>query len=222
MGDFIELTAVDGHRLSAYRADPEGTPRGAVVVVQEIFGINGHIRSVCDGFAQDGYVAIAPALFDRLRPGIFLGYTPEDIEEGRAHKTQIRTDDAICDILAAVDLARKAGKVGIVGYCWGGFLAWQASAMVDGLSCSVPYYGGGIPDHTALKSRVPVMMHFGRNDAAIPLAAVEKFAQARPDVLVHLYDAGHGFNCDQRASYDAASATVARERTLAFLRQHVG
>lgn len=222
MGTRIQLTAADGHRCGAFRADPAGTPRGAIVVVQEIFGVNSHIRSVCDGFARDGYVAIAPALFDRVQPGVEIGYSQAEIEQGIGLKGKVALDQALQDIQAAVAAVRGAGKVGIVGYCWGGFLAWQAAAKVDGLAASVAYYGGGVPDAVAVDPRIPVLMHFGRTDHAIPLAGVERFSKARPAVSIFLYDAGHGFNCDQRASYDAASAKVARERTLSFFAKHVG
>ena len=222
MGTRIQLTAADGHRCGAFRADPAGTPRGAIVVVQEIFGVNSHIRSVCDGFARDGYVAIAPALFDRVQPGVEIGYSQAEIEQGIGLKGKVALDQALQDIQAAVAAVRGAGKVGIVGYCWGGFLAWQAAAKVDGLAASVAYYGGGVPDAVAVDPRIPVLMHFGRTDHAIPFAGVERFSKARPAVSIFLYDAGHGFNCDQRASYDAASAKVARERTLSFFAKHVG
>jgi carboxymethylenebutenolidase len=222
MGEFIELVASDGHRLSAWRSTPIGAPRGAIVVIQEIFGVNGHIRSVTDGFAAEGYLAIAPALFDRLRAGVDLGYGADDVEEGRALRGQIKTDLAKLDVDAAVRAAKAAGNVGIVGYCWGGLVAWAASEMVDGLACSVAYYGGGIPDHPEIRPRCPVMMHFGRADAMIPVHSVDQFGKAHPEVAIFLYDAGHGFNCDQRPSFDYLAAQQARARTLDFFREHVG
>ena len=223
MGQWIELTAADGARLSAYRADPpQGKPRGGLVVAQEIFGVNGHIRAVCDGFAADGYVAIAPALFDRYEPKIDIGYTPEDIARGRELKARAGTDAALSDIAAARDAAATAGRVGIAGYCWGGFIVWMSAARVPGLACAVAYYGGGMTDAITEQPRCPVMAHFGERDAAIPVAGVKLLAAAHPEVQVFLYPAEHGFNCDQRKSYDPASAALARERTLAFLRAHVG
>jgi carboxymethylenebutenolidase len=222
MGISIELTAADGVRLSAYRADPSRAPRGAIVVVQEIFGVNSHIRSVCDGYAADGYVAIAPALFDRTERGVDLGYTPEDIARGRELKAAAATEPALADVAAARDAVSRAGKVGVIGYCWGGFIAWMAAARLDGFACAVPYYGGGMLEAAAERPRCPVMAHFGEQDAHIPAEGVSQFAARHPEAEVFLYPAGHGFNCDQRASYDAAAAKLARERTLAFLTRHVG
>src|SRR5512135_3292054 len=138
MGKTIELTAADGHKLSAYRADPAGKPRGAIVVIQEIFGVNSHIKSVADGYAADGYVAIAPAMFDRVQKGFDVGYTPDDIAKGREVRGKVTTDMALKDAQAAINEAGKAGKVGIVGYCWGGFVAWMAANKLSGLTCSVP------------------------------------------------------------------------------------
>jgi len=222
MGKMIELTAADGHKLSAYRAEPAGKPRGGIVVVQEIFGVNGHIRSVADGYAADGYLVIAPALFDRVKRNVDIGYTPPDIQAGMEIRAKVAIDDAMKDVKAAVNAAAEAGKVGIVGYCWGGFVSWTASSQVDGVACAVPYYGGGMTNAIDLQPKCPVLMHFGERDDHIPLEGVKKLAAAHPHDTVHIYPAGHGFNCDQRGSYDAASAKLARERTLAFFRQHVG
>ncbi len=218
----IELTAADGHRFSAYVAAPAGPPRGALVVVQEIFGVNPHIRSVADGFAAEGYLAIAPALFDRVERGVELGYGEADIQRGFALKTATGNDAPLLDIAAAVVHVKGAGKVGVVGYCWGGLLSWLAACRLDGLAASVPYYGGGMPDQAMLRPRCPVLAHFGEKDSHIPLASVEAFRTAQPGVTIELYPAPHGFNCDQRASYDAASAAQARQHTLAFLRRHLG
>ena len=218
----FELTAPDHHTLAAYRAEPDGPPRGALVVVQEIFGVNGHIRSVADGFARDGYLVIAPAVFDRVQRGVELGYTKEDVARGRELRARCSLDAALIDLGAAAAAAAVAGKVGIVGYCWGGFLTWMASVYVPGLACAVPYYGGGILDHADLEPRCPVLAHFGERDAGIPADGVRQLARRHPQHQILLYPADHGFNCDQRASYDAASAQLARERTLAFLREHVG
>jgi carboxymethylenebutenolidase len=216
----IELTAADGHHLAAYRAEPAGTPRGTVVVIQEIFGVNSHIRSVADGYAAEGYLAIAPAMFDRVMRGVELGYTSEDVAKGRDLRAKIALDPAMLDVAAAVKAG--TGKVGIVGFCWGGFVTWMAAAKVAGLACAVPYYGGGMLDHADVKATCPVMCHFGEKDQMIPAEGVRKLAAAHPDHQVFLYDADHGFNCDQRGSYDAPAAKLARERTLAFLAQYVG
>ena len=222
MGHWVDLTAADGFRLSAYRADPEGVPRGALVVAQEIFGVNGHIRSVCDGYAADGYVAIAPALFDRYERGVDIGYTPPDIARGRELKALAKADAALQDVAAARDAVASAGKVGILGYCWGGYIAWIAAARVAGFACAVPYYGGGMTDAIAEQPKCPVMAHFGERDSMIPVTGVNALAAAHPTAQVFIYPADHGFNCDQRGSHDAASARLARERTLAFLRQNIG
>jgi len=217
----VELKAADGQRFPAYLARPSGPPKGALVVVQEIFGVNSHIRAVADGYAADGYLAIAPAVFERVEPGVELGYTDADIARGRTLRTSAGDDNALVDIAAAIAHVDQGLKVGIVGYCWGGLLSWLAACKLDGLSAAVVYYGGGVPGQAALSPRCPVLAHFGERDAAIPVDTVRAFGAAHPEVELHLYDAGHGFNCDQRGSYDAASAARARERTLAFLARHL-
>jgi len=226
MGKMIELTAADGHKLAAYRADPVGTnagkPRGAIVVIQEIFGVNSHVKSVADGYAADGYLAIAPALFDRAQRGFDVGYTPEDIAKGREVRAKVSNDMAMKDTEAAIKAVSNAGKVGIVGYCWGGLITWLAAAKLPGLSAAVPYYGGGILDNADLQPKVPLMGHFGERDAHIPVEGVRKLAEKHKKHQIFIYAADHGFNCDQRGSYDAPAAKQARERTLAFFRQHVG
>jgi len=222
MGQAIELTAGDGFKLAAYRADPSAKPRGGLVVAQEIFGVNSHIRSVCDGYAADGYAVIAPALFDRYQRGVDIGYTPDDIAKGRDLKGRTQIDAALLDVAAARDALSTAGKVGIIGYCWGGYVAWMAAARLSGYACTIPYYGGGVLEAGAEKPKCPVMAHFGERDSMIPVDGVRKLAAAHPEAQVFVYAADHGFNCDQRGSYDAAAAKTARERSLAFLRQHVG
>jgi carboxymethylenebutenolidase len=222
MGRSIELKAADGFVLSAYRADPADSPRGGIVIVQEIFGVNSHIRSVCDGFAADGYLAIAPALFDRYERGVDIGYTPEDIARGRELKGRAQADSALQDVAAARDAAAGAGKVGVIGYCWGGYIAWLAASREPGFACSVPHYGGGMLDAVGERPKCPVMAHFGERDTMIPVDGVRKFAAAHPEAQIFIYAADHGFNCDQRASYDAVAAKLARDRTLAFLRQYIG
>jgi len=226
MGNFIELKAADGHVLSAYVAQPAGAARGAVVVLQEIFGVNSHIRSVADGYAVAGYLAVAPATFDRVKRGVELGYTAEDMQAGSALKAAVEALPApgvLQDIQAAIDHAASAGKVGIVGYCWGGLLVWRSAAALSGLSAAVAYYGGGVttPAEVARQPKVPVLAHFGDKDHWIPLDTVEAFRAAHPEVQVHVYAANHGFNCDQRGSYDEAAANTARERSLAFFAQHL-
>ena len=211
------LQAADGHRLAAYRAAPSGRARGALVVLQEIFGVNSHIRSIADGYATDGWLAVAPAMFDRVERGVEIGYTPADIERGRELKGGCSNDHALLDIAAAVDSVRSAGNVTVIGYCWGGTLAWLAACRQPGLAAAVSYYGGGIGELVDLSPRCPVLAHFGDRDASIPLGVVDALRTAHPEVEIHVYPAGHGFNCDQRGSYDAASAALARERSLAFL-----
>jgi len=222
MGTQIELTASDGVTISAYRADPAGKPRGGLIVCQEIFGVNVHVRGVCDRYAQEGYLAIAPAFFDRVQPGVELGYEPDDIAKGRELMQKVSIDNALKDVAAALAIASEAGKVGIVGYCWGGTVAWAAAARLDGLSAAIPYYGGGIAGMADKKPRIPTMAHFGEKDHSISMADVEKIRAAQPDVIVHTYAAGHGFNCEMRGSYDKPSADLALSRSLEFLRQHVG
>ena len=223
MGQLIELTAADGKKIAAYRADPAGKPRGGLVVIQEIWGVNDHIRKVADGYAAEGYLAIAPALFDRVEAGVMMDqYTPETMQRGFGLMQKVNIDDGLHDVSAAVQVAAAAGKVGVVGYCFGGRMAWLSAARVAGVAASVPYYGGGIPGLAAEQPKCPVMLHFGERDAHIPVASVEEFKQSHPSLAVHLYAADHGFNCDQRGAWDAPAAQLARERTLAFLRQHVG
>ncbi len=226
MGDIIKLQAADGHAFPAYVARPAGTPRGGVVVLQEIFGVNSHIRDVADGYAKEGYLAVAPSTFHRVKAGVELGYTPDDMSAGIALKASVEALPApgvLPDIQAAIDHAAQAGKVGIVGYCWGGLLTWRAACLLKGLSAAVPYYGGAstTPEEVARTPRVPVLAHFGERDHWIPLEGVQALQKAHPAVQVHVYAADHGFNCDQRGSYDAAAAGQARERTLAFFAQHL-
>jgi carboxymethylenebutenolidase len=221
MGTMIELTAADGHKFAAYRAEPQGKPRGALVVVQEIFGVNSHVKQVADGFAADGYLAIAPAFFDRKERGIDLGYQQADIDRGRGIAMSLDWNNTIKDVDAAIANVKGAGKVGIVGYCWGGTVAWVAAARAAGLVCSVPYYGGGIANMTDESPKVPVMFHWGETDHAIPMDAVRKVEAAHPSQQSYVYPSGHGFNCDHRGSYHADSAKLARGRTIEFLRKHI-
>jgi carboxymethylenebutenolidase len=223
MGEMLTLTAEDGHKLAAYRATPAGTPRGGLVIVQEIFGVNSHIKKVTDGFAADGYVSIAPALFDRVERDFATGYAPADMERGRAVRGKIPWDNMIKDVRAAVSELKRAGlKVGVIGYCMGGTVAWLSATRIDGLAASVGYYGGGIADTAEEKPRGPVMLHFGETDAGIPKEHYEKVARVHPKIPIHIYPAGHGFSCDERGSYHEPSATLARKRTLDFLREHLG
>jgi carboxymethylenebutenolidase len=229
MGHVVDLTSSDGFTFPAYVAMPAGRPRGAVVVLQEIFGVNAHIRAVADGYAAAGYVAVAPATFHRVQAGVELGYAEADMQTGFALKTAVEALPApgvMADIQAAIDHAAQVGggKVAVLGYCWGGLLSWRSACTLTGLAAAVPYYGGGVTTETeaARTPRCPVMAHFGDQDHWIPLDTVEAFRARQPGVQVHVYAANHGFNCDQRGAFDAAAAQLARERTLAFLAQHVG
>ncbi len=222
MGNTIQLTAADGHKFSAYRAEPAGKPKGALIVVMEIFGVNSHIRKVTDEYAADGYLAIAPAMFDRVQPGLEIGYTPADIEVGRGIMQKMKLEDALKDVEAAMKNVASAGKTGIVGYCWGGTVAWKAACNLNGLACSIPYYGGGIPGLINEKPKCPVMFQWGETDASIPLDKAKQVAEAHKNQIHHFYPAGHGFNCDQRGSFNAESSKLARQRTLEFLAKHVG
>src|SRR4051812_36439544 len=223
MGKMIELTASDGHKLAAYRADPQGKARGAVVVIQEIFGVNSHIKSVADGYAADGYLAIAPAMFDRAQRGYDTGYSQPEIQAGIAIMQKLDWKQTMLDVDAAVAEAKKAGKVGIVGYCWGGTVSWVAAAKTAGLSASAPYYGGGMPNFINEKPKVPTLCHFGELDQSPTPDQARAIAKAHPEITAHFYaGAGHGFNCDQRGSYNAEAAKLARTRTLEFFRKHLG
>ena len=226
MGSFIDLKAADGFVFPAYVAQPAGQPKGGVVVLQEIFGVNSHIRAVADGYAQQGYLAVAPSTFHRVKTGVELGYGQDDMAAGMALKTAVEALPApgvMPDIQAAIDHAAQAGKVGIVGICWGRLLTWRAACTLDGLAAASPYYGGGMttPDEIARRPKVPVLAHFGERDHWIPLNSVQAFAKVHPEVRVEVYQADHGFNCDQRGSWDAAAAKLARERTLAFFAEHL-
>ena len=227
MGQTLTLKAADGHSFPAYVAEPAGTPKGGIVVLQEIFGVNSHIRSVADGYAAEGYFVVAPATFHRVKADVELGYTEADMGTGFGFKTAVEglpAPGVMADIQAAIDHAAQAGKVGIVGYCWGGLLTWRSACTLKGLSAAAPYYGGGMTAEgdASRAPTVPVMAHFGDQDHWIPLDTVEAFRAAQPGVVVHVYGANHGFNCDQRGSYHAESAALARERTLAFFAQHLG
>jgi carboxymethylenebutenolidase len=223
MGQFIHLKAADGFAVPAYLALPAGQAKAAVVVIQEIFGVNSHIQAVTDRFAAQGYLAIAPSMFERIKPGVDLGYNEATMTEGFALKTAA-TDlpgaGVMQDIQAAIDYAaaQTGGKVGMIGFCWGGLLTWQSACTLKGISAAAPYYGGGMtaPTEAARAPKCPVMCHFGEKDHYIPMDGVQAFAAAHPEVTVHTYAADHGFNCDQRGSYNQPAADLARERTLAF------
>ena len=221
MGAVENLQAADGFTLAAYRAKPAGTvKRGAVVVIQEIFGVNAHIRNVTDGFAAEGYEAIAPALFDRAQRNVELGYDDKGADIGVELRGRIPVDQTLADVAAAVKAVSSAGPVAVIGYCWGGSIAFLSATRLSGVACAVGYYGGRIAAHADEKSKVPVLLHFGEKDHGIPMSDVAKIREKRPDVEIQVYPADHGFNCDVRGSYDPASAKLALQRSLAFLDQH--
>jgi carboxymethylenebutenolidase len=218
----IEITAADGHKFSAYRAEPSGTPKGSVVVLQEMFGLTAHIKKIADSFAERGYVAIAPSLFDRAKTGVALGYDDAATAEGSELVKQVGMDGPLADIQATVEAVKDAGKVAVVGYSWGGYLAYLAANRVGGLACAIGYYAPGVEDDFREKRRIPTLLHFGEADALIPFEEVVHFRASRPDVSAFSYQgAGHGFNCDERASYDQQAAEQALERTLFWVSQYV-
>jgi len=223
MGTKIKLTAADGHKFDAYFAEGSGAARGAIVLVQEIFGVNSHIRSVADDYAIQGYHVIAPALFDRVQPNLELGYNPADTAQGMKAARQIGMDSALLDVAASINRARSEWsnlKVGVLGFCYGGSLAWLAATRLDS-AAAVCYYGGQIAANAAATSHCPVMMHFGAKDPHIGPEEIKKIKAAHPDLPLFLYDAGHGFNCDQRKDYEPESAKLARQRTLEFFSRHL-
>jgi len=222
MSEYVTLTALDGHKLGAYIARPAGDPIAGLVVVQEIFGVNAHIRSVADGYAKDGFLTIAPALFDRIQPGIELKYEGEDMKTGMSLAQKLVPDLSLSDIGAAIEFACSSTgkKVGIIGYCYGGTMAWLAATRLHP-EAAVGYYGGHIAHYADETPTAPVMLHFGKQDAHIPAEGVEKVHAAHPEVEIYWYDAGHGFNCDARASYNAEAAKLARERSLEFLKKYL-
>ncbi len=222
MGTKLILTAADGHTLGAYRADPAEPAKGGVVVLQEIFGVNGHIRDVCDRFAREGYAAIAPALYDRSSlEDAELEYTGDDVARGRELREEFSWDDTMKDVDAAADVLKGGGlKVGTVGYCWGGTMAYLSATRLD-IAAAVVYYGGQIMPYLDEKERCPLLMHFGKTDHSIPLSDVEAIQKAHAGAVVHVYPAGHGFNCDRRGSYDEAASKLAYERTLSLFAERL-
>lgn len=223
MGKHFSLVASDSFKLGAYRADPSGPPKGGVVVIQEIFGVNHHIRAVCDRISAQGYAAIAPAIFDRQHPNFESGYSPDEIANARKYVANPDWGAMMRDIQAAIDEAKKSGPAAIVGFCLGGTLAFLAAAKLNGLSAAIGWYGGQIAKNADEKPKVPTQLHFGETDASIPMSDVELIKQKRgKDCEIYVYPgAGHGFNCEERGSYNEAAAKVARERSIAFLNKHL-
>ena len=221
MGEHIRLESSDGESIGAYVASVE-SPKGAVVVIQEIFGVNQHIREVTEGYASQGYYAIAPKIFDRIEADIELGYEEADMGKGIELAFQkLDHAKALQDIQAAIHHAGEHGKVGVVGYCFGGLMTWLSACQLEGVSAASSYYGGGVAGQMNMSPNCPVMMHFGELDAHIPMSDVDQVKAAQPDVDVFVYAADHGFNCDHRGSYDAGSAATALERTLNHFGEHL-
>jgi carboxymethylenebutenolidase len=222
VGNDIKLTASDHFQLGGYRADPASAPRAAVVVIQEIFGVNHHIRGVCDRFAGNGYVAIAPAIFDRIEPNFQSGYAPEEVAVARKFVANPDWPAMLRDSQAAIDAVKDIGPVGIIGFCLGGSVAYAAATRLSGLSAAIGYYGGAIVRFADDAPKVPTLLHFGEKDAGIPQSDVDIISAKRPDVEIHVYPgAQHGFNCDERASYDPASSGIAKQRSLDFFARHL-
>ena len=222
MGQDIRLKASDGFELGGYRADPAGAPKGAVVVIQEIFGVNHHIRSVCDRLAKEGYVAVAPSIFDRITPNFQSGYSPDEVAEARKFVANPDFAAMLRDSQAAIDTVKSVGPVGIIGFCLGGSIAYAAATKLSGLSAAIGYYGGAVVRFADDRPTVPTQLHFGEKDAGIPLSDVETIKSKRPEVEVFIYPgAQHGFHCDERASYDKASAETAWPRRMEFFGKHL-
>jgi carboxymethylenebutenolidase len=222
-GATISLRAHDGHRLSAYEARPDRPPRGGLVLLQEIFGVTAHIRRVCDGYSSHGYHVVAPALFDRVRPGAELSYSKEDAAVGRDLRGQIPWEQVFADVVAARERLSGSGKVATLGYCWGGTVSWRAATQLDGIAGAVCYYATQISPHVAERPRCPVLMHFGEGD---PIATLEHAGQLRAvhgaQVKIQVYPASHGFNCDEILNFHEPSAALALQRSLDFLAAHIG
>jgi carboxymethylenebutenolidase len=222
VGHDVKLTASDNFQLGGYRADPASAPKAAVVVIQEIFGVNHHIRAICDRFAGNGYVAIAPAIFDRIEPNFQSGYAPEEVTVARKFVANPDWAAMLRDSQAAIDAVKDVGPVGIIGFCLGGSVAYAAATKLSGLSAAIGYYGSAIVRFAGDMPKVPTQLHFGEKDAGIPLSDVATIRTKRPDVEIHVYPgAQHGFNCDERASYDSASAGIAKQRSLDFFARHL-
>ena len=216
-----ELRAEDGHKLASYAAGPRDARRG-LVVAQEIFGVNRHMRRVCDDYAAQGYAVVCPALFDRAERGVELDYAPADVARGRELRGGIDPALTVFDIRAAAAALPAGARRGIVGFCWGGTVAWHGATRTGDFGAAVGWYGGGVAAAKGEAPRCPVQLHFGETDASIPMADVEAVRAARPEVEIYVYNgAGHGFGCDERASYSPGNATLARRRTLEFLERQL-
>jgi carboxymethylenebutenolidase len=222
LGKQFSLTAADKHQLGAYRADPTSKAIGGIVVIQEIFGVNHHIRAVCDRLAGEGYAAVAPALFDRTEKNFECGYTPDEIANARKFIANPDFGAMLRDTQAAIDELKKEGPVAIMGFCMGGTIAFLAACEASNLAAAVCYYGGHIIKMVDKRPKCPTQMHFGEKDASIPMDAVETIKQKHPECEIYVYpDAAHGFHCDERASFHDPAAKLAWSRSMEFLKKHV-
>jgi carboxymethylenebutenolidase len=223
LGKHFSLVASDNFKLGAYQAEPSGTAKGGIVVIQEIFGVNHHIRAVCDRLAAQGYAAIAPAVFDRQQPNFESGYSPDEIANARKFVANPDWGAMMRDTQAAIDAAKKFGPAAIVGFCMGGSIAFLAAAKLNGLSAAIGFYGGQIAKNADEKPKIPVQLHFGEKDASIPMSDIDIIKQKRAgDCEIYVYpDAQHGFNCEERGSYNEAAAKLGRERSREFLQKHM-
>jgi carboxymethylenebutenolidase len=221
MGTTIQLTAADGHSFSAYVAGPADAKAG-IVVVQEIFGVNHHMRDMADRFAALGYAVVAPALFDRTERNVELGYTADDVAKGRDYRMKLSDAQVMADIEAAA--AHLSGKkLGIVGYCFGGTVSWWGSTRSTSFAAASCWYGGGIAGTRDERPNCAVQMHFGEKDASIPMTDVDAIRAAQPSVESHVYmGAQHGFGCDERGSFSAPDYELAQSRTVEFFAKHLG
>ncbi len=220
MNDLLEITAEDNHQFEAYISQPLGNPKGGIVIIQEIFGVNTHIKEVADLYASKGYLCIAPSLFDRIEKNVILNYDDNGISKGRNLK-ELCDKIALKDIEASISVVSSAGKVGVIGYCWGGSLSWRIGCESSNISASVCYYGGDIPKLRDLKPKCNILAHFGEFDKGIPIKNVKIFEKKRPEVLTYTYPADHGFNCNHRSQFDETCAKVALNRTLKFLERNL-
>ncbi|MEW6453931.1 MAG: dienelactone hydrolase family protein [Pseudomonadota bacterium] len=224
IGRHISLRASDGHNLRAYEAKPDTQPRGGIVLVQEIFGVTAHIRGVCDGYASRGYHVVAPALFDRISPGLELGYSKDDAATGRALRARISWEQVFADVGAAQMQLGASGKTAVLGYCWGGTVAWRSATQLDNVAGAVCYYATQVEPHVTEQPRCPVLMHFGERDPIATLDHAQKIRAAHSvaSVQIHTYPASHGFNCDEIENFHPPSAELALQRSLAFLASVIG
>lgn len=216
IGKMIQLKAADGHSFDCYRAEPQGRARGAIIVAMEIFGVNRHIQSVCDGFAADGYLALAPQFYDRVERGVSLGYGGDDFQKGRDLRAKIKWEWVQADLGAAVQASAAAGKVGVVGYCYGGGVAHMAACRVPGVAATVGYYGGAWAELVGETPQCPAMLQFAAQDKLVPVTLADEYRRRHPGMAIHVYDADHGFICEERPMYDAYAHQLARTRTMAW------